>query len=114
MKLNVSQRLESLTPSIIDFLELKSAARGYYLIRKILDVVEQFILQNCPIAGFHDAARLRDIISDQTNLDLRIGAIDGCPRFRRLQAESLDTGNKFADDKFKVFLIAFPGDVPCH
>src|ERR1041384_5906199 len=33
-------------------LELKSAARGHYFIRKVFDVIEQLILQQGPIARF--------------------------------------------------------------
>src|SRR5918993_647772 len=95
-------------------LKLKPAARGHHFIREILDVIEQLILQQCPITGLENAPRLRHIVGDQAHLDLRVRPIDGCPCFRGLQAKALHAGDELTDNEFKVLLIALTGNIPCH
>ncbi len=95
-------------------LELKSASRGNDLVRKILDVVEQLVLQERPVVGIEDLSGLGEIAGDQSHLDLRVRAVDRRPGFRGLQAQALHAGDEFADDELEIFLVAFTGDVPCH
>src|SRR6266496_3126121 len=95
-------------------LELKSTSSGNDFVREILYVVKQLILEHGPITGIEDLARLRDVIGNQPNLNLRIGSVDRCPRFRRLQAKLLYARDELADNELEVFLVAFTGDIPCH
>ena len=94
--------------------ELKPRADGDDLVRVVLDVAEQTVLQHGPFGRGQHLARAGCVGCEQAHLDLRIGAIQGGPGLSGLQAHALHAGHELADDEFEIFLVAFGGDIPGH
>src|SRR5213592_2207061 len=71
-------------------------------------------MQVLPLLAVEECFHRWVICGDTRHHDLWAFTIDSKPRFRWLQAQTRDAGGKFADDKFKILLIAPLLDVPTH